>query len=186
MSDLDRERERIASRLDAAAELERRALAAAPGRPLGEPEFAAADAHLRALIAGAGRTRRAPRTLRVAAWVAAAMVVVGAVWTFWRRDAGPERPRYLAGLAPSGLTVSGEKPELTLRWSVSRQGASFTVRVCDAAAPDAIPLAESPSLTESTWTPPREAQRKFPPIVLWRVEARIGSERATSELLWPR
>lgn len=186
MSDLDRDRERIAARLDAAAELERRMLSESSSRPLGEHEFEAADAHLRALIAGTTKIRQPSRPRRLVAWVAAAVVVAGITWAVWPRTAAPERPSYLSGLAPGGLVVSGAKPELTLRWTASRPGARFVVRVHDAAAPNAAPLAESPTLTDTTWTPPREAQLSFPWIVLWRVEARLGSELATSELVWPR
>lgn len=175
-------------RLAAAARFEREVLAAADRHEPSPRAVEAADARLRALLAGtAGPTLRGPkRATSWSMWLAAAVVLVGLAWVLWPRPTPPERPRYLGALAPSDLAVTGTKPGWTLAWKCSHTDATFQVRVFDATAPEGPALAESATLTTPTWTPDAAQQSNFPPLVLWRVEARAGSERASSDLLWPR
>ena len=186
----------LQSQLDAASELEREGLTAPAGRPQSAAELAACEAHLRALILpsnGSGETASASARARASlplrrglALAAAAASIAFLWWIAGPLRTRPTRPEYLADLAPQALKVAGDKPQLSLRWRCARSEANFVVLVFDASAPKGAPLAQSPLLTQTTWTPSLETQQKFPLIVVWRVEAAVGTERASTELVWPR
>jgi hypothetical protein len=168
-------------RLEAAAEEQRRDLAAASALASAPGE----DGVARLLASLAGAQPRPRRVPRLALLAAAALLLAAAGWWFARGTGeAPPAPgvgaEYLGaplhGLVPSGTDQSFDE----FRWDYDQgHDDGFVLRVYDADG-TGVPLLEVGPLRTQTWTPTPAQRDLLPDRIVWEVEALDASGEVES------